>query len=87
MHEHSLVAGLIGRIEMIALEQGGKKIAGVKVRLGALSQISGPHFRGHFLEAARGTSVEGAKLEIEEGTDVTAPDAQHILLESIELIQ
>ncbi len=87
MHEHSLVAGLIGKIESIALENGGKKVTGVRVRLGALSQMSGTHFRGHFLDAVHGTLAEGAELEIEEMTDVAAPDAQHILLESVELEQ
>jgi hydrogenase nickel incorporation protein HypA/HybF len=87
MHEHSLVAGLIGTIESIANEHGGKKVAGVRIRLGALSQMSGSHFRGHFLDAARGTAAEGADLEIEEMTDVSSPDARHIVLESVELEQ
>ena len=87
MHEHSLVAGLIGKIEAIALENGGKKVTGVRVRLGALSQMSGTHFRGHFVDAARGTAAEGAKLTIEETTDILVPDAQHVLLESVELEQ
>ena len=87
MHEHSLVAGLIGRIEAIAHEHGGKKVVGVRVRLGALSQMTGSHFRGHFDEAARGTAAEGAGLEIEEMTDASAPDALHIVLESVELEQ
>lgn len=87
MHEHSLVAGLIGKIESIAHEHGGKKVTGVRVRLGALSQMSGSHFRGHFNDAAQGTAAEGADLEIEEMTDVSSPDAQDIILESVELEQ
>ena len=83
MHETSLVAGLITRLEAIGREHAG--IVAVKVRLGALSQISPGHFREHFERAARGTAVEHARIEVEASDDVGDPRAQDVVLESVEV--
>lgn len=83
MHELSLMADLMRKLKSIACEQGAKKFASVKVKLGALAHISADHFREHFVPAARGTVAEGARLDIEELTDETDPHAQEILLDSV----
>jgi hydrogenase nickel incorporation protein HypA/HybF len=83
MHELSLMADLLRKLKTIAREQGVEKLAGVKVKLGALAHISADHFREHFVEAARGTVAEGARLDIEELMDETDPHAQEILLDSV----
>ncbi len=85
MHEFSLIHDLMRKIETVAREHGGKKILGVKVRLGALAHISPEHFREHFVEASAGTIAAGAKLEVEQLTDQSDPHAQDILLESVEV--
>jgi hydrogenase nickel incorporation protein HypA/HybF len=85
MHESSLVAGLIGRLEALSREQGSARIVSVKVRLGALSHISAEHFRGHFDQAARGTVAEGASLDVEALTDIRDASAQDVVLESVEV--
>jgi len=82
MHEHSLMADLMRKIETIA---GKQEVVGVKVKLGALSHISAEHFRGHFLRAAAGTCAEQARLDIEVLTDIHDPQAQEILLDSLEI--
>ena len=85
MHEHSLMAGLIQTIERIGREQNASKILGVRIRLGALSHISPDHLGEHFVQAAAGTMAEGAKLEIVEILDTSDPDAQEIILESVDV--
>ena len=86
MHEFSLMADLLRKIEAVSKEAGDKKVVGVRVKLGALAHISADHFREHFEEAIRGTVAEGAKLDVEESPDTNASDAQDILLESIKVI-
>jgi hydrogenase nickel incorporation protein HypA/HybF len=83
MHETSIVAGLMTRLSAIRNEHGG--IVAVKVRLGALSQISPGHFREHFERAARGTELDGVRLEIESSDDLRDPQAQEIVLDSVEV--
>ncbi len=85
MHELSLIADLMCKIEKIAHEQNSDKVAGVAVKLGALCHISADHFREHFVHASRGTVTEDARLDIEILTDITHPHAQEILLDSVEL--
>jgi len=85
MHEMSLMNDLMGKIETISREHGGAQVVGVRVHLGALAHISADHFREHFVEGARGTRAEGARLEIEMGLDPKDPHAQDILLRSVEV--
>ena len=85
MHEMSLMNNLMGKIKTIADEQGGSEVVGVHVWLGALSHISPDHFREHFVQGAKGTLAERAHLDIETSDDVNDPNAQEILLRSIEV--
>jgi hydrogenase nickel incorporation protein HypA/HybF len=79
------MADLLRKIESVAGLQRANKVVCVTVRLGALSHMSPDHFRGHFAEAARGTIAEGARLQIEVLTDLADPQAQDVLLDSIEV--
>ena len=85
MHEFSLMADLFRKIEVISRDNQGGKIVGVKVTLGALSHITPDHFAEHFVEFAKGTPAEGARLDVVQLEDADAPAAQDILLDSVEL--
>jgi len=85
MHEMSLMADLLRRVERIAEEQGGGRIARLTVRLGALSHLSPSHFRDHFDRASTGTKAEGAALDIHTSSDIGDSRAQDVLLESVEV--
>ena len=85
MHEFSLMADLLRKIEQLAKAADADRVTAVKVKLGALSHITPDHFRGHFEEAVVGTVAEGAELDIEQNDDERAPNAQDILLESVEI--
>ena len=84
MHEHSLIRNLVDKVNEIARLEGASRVVSIKVRLGALSHISAPHFREHFDNETLGTVLEGVALEVEEMDDPHDPMAQEILLESVE---
>lgn len=85
MHEFSLIANLFKKLENVVKEQEADRATEVTVRLGALSHISAEHFREHFDQASPGTVAEGARLNVLTSTDASDPNAQEILLESIEV--
>jgi hydrogenase nickel incorporation protein HypA/HybF len=85
MHETGMVRDLVRRLERAAQENGGGRIAGAHVWLGALSHMSPDHFRAHFEEAARGTVAAEAMLTIEASEDPNHPRAQDVILESVDL--
>jgi len=86
MHEFSLINDLIHKITTIAHEQHAGKVLSVTVKLGALSHISPDHFHEHFVHASQGTIAEGARLNIELMTDITAPQSLDVLIENIEIV-
>jgi hydrogenase nickel incorporation protein HypA/HybF len=85
VHEKHLTEDLVRRIEAIATTEGGGRVTRIDVRLGALSHFTPEHFREHFEDAAAGTLAEGAAVHAELSTDPTAPDAQGVLLETVEV--
>lgn len=85
MHEATLVKPLIAKIQQTAIENHAEKIRRVKVKLGALCHCSPEHFREHFEEGAKGTLVEGAQLEIEVLESWNNPDAEEVILDSVEI--
>ncbi len=85
MHERSLIDGLMRRIDEVARERGSRRVAALKVWLGALTHLSPEHFREYFIEASRGGVAEGARLDIEVSGDLSDPRAQEIVLDSIDL--
>ena len=85
MHERALMTDLVRKLEEVAKSEGGGRVVRVNVRLGALSHFTPGHFREHFVDATRGTSAEGADVDAELSTDTTAPEAQGVVLESVEV--
>ena len=83
MHELSLIADLMRKVESIAAGEKAAKVLEVNVKLGALAHISPEHFRDHFAHAARGTIAENARLLVELSEDAQDPHAQEIVLESV----
>jgi hydrogenase nickel incorporation protein HypA/HybF len=76
---------LIGKIEATAQAEGGARVTRIRVRLGALSHFTPDHFRAHFEDASHDTVAEGAAVEAELGADPTEPEAQSVVLESIDV--
>ncbi|MGP0093315.1 MAG: hydrogenase/urease maturation nickel metallochaperone HypA [Xanthobacteraceae bacterium] len=85
MHETGLIRDLVHRLNAAARDAGAEKVSGVEVWLGALSQMSAEHFREHFDAEIRGTVAEGATLKLEISNEIDHPDAQSVVLRSVEL--
>ena len=85
MHEFSLMADLLNKIKTIAAEENATKIESVSIWMGALSHITPEHFEEHFIEGSSGSIVENAKLIIELSDDTEHPEAQQILLKSLDV--
>ena len=85
MHEQALMRDLMQKITAEAETEGATRVTRISVRLGALSHLTEAHFREHFEEASRGTVAEGAAVDAKLAIDPTEPDAQGVVLESIEV--
>jgi hydrogenase nickel incorporation protein HypA/HybF len=85
VHEKHLTEDLVRKLESLAEAEGGRRVTRIRVRLGALSHFTPEHFREHFDTAAAGTLAEGAEIQAELSEDVTAPEAQSVFLETVEL--
>jgi hydrogenase nickel incorporation protein HypA/HybF len=85
VHEKALMDDLMRRIESEARTAGAHRVTRVRVRLGALSHFTPDHFREHFEDAARGTIADAAAVEAELGADPTEPEAQGVVLQSIDV--
>lgn len=85
MHESSIMTGLINQIRELATREGGGRIVGVKVRLGALSAMSPDHFRDHFSAAADHSLGSGVVLHVESSEDIHDANALAVVLDGIEI--
>jgi hydrogenase nickel incorporation protein HypA/HybF len=85
MHEQALMRDLIRKVVGVADSEGAAAVAKVSVRLGALSHFTPEHFEQHFRDSARGTLAEGAVVEAVLETSTTDPNAQGVVLESVEI--
>lgn len=84
MHEAGLMRDLMRKITDLAAAENASRVTGVTVWLGALSHMSPGHFQEHFEQAAAGTLAEGAQIRCVTSADIADPNADGILLRSIE---
>jgi hydrogenase nickel incorporation protein HypA/HybF len=87
MHELTLMADVMAKIERVARDEEADEVTSVRLWLGALAHISPEHLREHFEIAARGTAADGAEVEIDQSTDLDDPNAQEIILVSVEVAE
>ena len=85
MHERALMIDVMKKIEEVARSDGASRVTRVSVRLGALSHFTPEHFCEHFDDASLGTIAEGAEVDAVLETDVHAPNASGVVLESVEV--
>lgn len=85
MHEQSLMNNLMNKILSLAEKEKATQVTKVSVKLGALSHMSPEHFKEHFNISAKGTIAENAAIDAQEDLDINDPNAQTILLKSIDV--
>ena len=64
MHETHLIQPIIDGIAEHAKKEGAKKVTKVRIKIGELTGVKEDSFRETFKILAKGTILEGAKLEI-----------------------
>ncbi|MDD3580979.1 MAG: hydrogenase maturation nickel metallochaperone HypA [Desulfobacca sp.] len=84
MHELTLINDLLNKIDTLARAQQASKVVSLTLQLGPLAHISPEHLRHHFYQAATGTVAEGARLDITVLNDITHPQAQDVILTTLE---
>lgn len=85
MHEHTLMADVVRKVEAVAQHEGALRVVRLEVRLGALSHFTPDHFREHFVDVSRGTIAEGAEVDAIVDHDVASVHAQDVILETVEV--
>ncbi len=70
MHDRSIMASLMRRIEELANANGARRVTAVRVELGALAHMDEPHFLEHWAEASKATLAEGAGVEVRTSTEL-----------------
>lgn len=85
MHERALMNDLVRKVLVVAEAEGASSVARIRVRLGALSHFTPPHFREHWADATRGTLAEGAEVEATMNEDLIGDEAQGVVLQSVEV--
>ncbi len=66
MHERSLVQALIRQVDQVVAENGGGRVAEVRVQVGPLSGVEPLLLRSAFEHCAPATCAANAKLVIDE---------------------
>ena len=72
MHESSLIKNMIAAIEQVRAENGARPVKRIEVELAQFGTMDEEHFRFHFKEAVKGTSLAKAKIDFTKvpfGTD------------------
>ncbi|MHC5068054.1 MAG: hydrogenase/urease maturation nickel metallochaperone HypA [Planctomycetota bacterium] len=85
MHEHGLMVALVDKVLAVARTAGAQRVTTVRVWLGALSHLTPEHFQEHYDMAAADTMAAGARLECVCDSDPAHPQADGILLESVDV--
>ena len=85
MHERALMDDLLREVLAVAEADGARSVAGIRVRLGALSHFTPEHFVEHWLDASRGTIAEGSAVDATMDDSLAGEAAQGVLLESVEV--
>ncbi len=75
----------MNKILSLAEKEGAAQVTQVSVKLGALSHMSPAHFKEHFDISAKGTIAENAAIDAEVDPDINDPNAQTVLLKSIDI--
>jgi hydrogenase nickel incorporation protein HypA/HybF len=84
VHELTAIARLIREAEDIARQHGGRPAA-LTLQVGALSGFTPESLRRAFVDVARGTTLDGARLDVRACEDVADEMAQRLVLLSVDV--
>lgn len=83
MHEANLIKDLVRKVEAVVARENATRAVAVHLWVGALSHLSAEHLREHFAVAS--PTLAAARLVITTSTDLADPNADAVILESVEV--
>ena len=85
MHEEAMLHDVVRKAVEVARREGASRVTRVRLWVGARSHLGGPELKDRWVHAVTGTPLSGAQVEIEVSRDEAHPNAESIVLESIDL--
>ncbi len=86
MHEEALLKDLRRKVEEVAIARNALKVSSISLWVGALSHLTGEQLRARWPELVAGSVAEGSELVIDFSTELNDPNAQGIILKSLNII-
>ncbi|HYA70606.1 MAG TPA: hydrogenase/urease maturation nickel metallochaperone HypA [Thermoplasmata archaeon] len=85
MHEEALLHDVVRKAEEVVRREGPGRVTRVRLWVGARSHLAGPEFEARWAHAVSGTVLSGAPIEVELSEDRSDPNAESILLRSLDI--
>lgn len=85
MHEEAMLQDVIRKAEEVAQREGGTRVIRVRLWVGARSHLGGPELPARWAHAVEGTPLAGAEVEVEHSRDRDDPNAEHVILRSLDV--
>jgi hydrogenase nickel incorporation protein HypA/HybF len=85
MHEEAMLKDVVRKAEEVARREEAVRVTRVRLWVGARCHLAGPELKAHWDYAVQGTILSGAEVEIETSNDPNHPNAETVLLRSLDV--
>lgn len=85
MHEEAMLRDLVRKAEEVARGAGGRRVTRVRLWAGARSHVNGPELPARWEALVVGTPLSGAEVEVESSHDLRDPNADRVMLRSLDV--
>jgi hydrogenase nickel incorporation protein HypA/HybF len=85
MHEEAMLKDLVHKAEEVARREGATRVTRVRLWVGARCHLAGPELKEHWAYSVEGTILSGAEVEIETSSDPDHPNAETVMLRSLDV--
>lgn len=80
-----MLQDVVRKAKDVAQREGAARVTRVRLWVGARSHLGGPELEARWADAVRGTNLSGAEVEIELSRDERDPNAEHVMLRSLDI--
>jgi len=85
MHEEAMLKDVVRKAEEVAAQEGSVRVTRIRIWVGARSHLAGPELKERWGSAVNGTTLAGAEVVIETSRDGDDPNAERIILRSLDV--
>src|SRR5208282_3088100 len=85
MHEEAMLHDVVRKATEVARREGATRVTRVRLWVGARSHLGGPELKDRWAHAVTGTALSGAEVEIETSSDRSDPNAENVILRSLDV--